>query len=125
MDIPADINSQLATGLGMPLQNFPGQPGKIGEDGASFNEIYNAGLNGLKSSVSEPAQGVGIQDFIKDVDQRSKEASSIRADALSGGSSTLHQAMIASQEAGVSFTLLVEMRNKLLETYQELMRMQV
>ena len=37
----------------------------------------------------------------------------------------LHQAMIAMEEASVSFQLMVEVRNKLLESYQELMRMQV
>jgi flagellar hook-basal body complex protein FliE len=33
--------------------------------------------------------------------------------------------MIAMQEASVSFQLMVEVRNKLLESYQELMKMQV
>jgi len=33
--------------------------------------------------------------------------------------------MIAMQEANVSFQLMVEVRNKLLESYQELMRMQI
>jgi flagellar hook-basal body complex protein FliE len=33
--------------------------------------------------------------------------------------------MIAMQESGLAFTLLVEVRNKLVESYQELMRMPV
>jgi flagellar hook-basal body complex protein FliE len=33
--------------------------------------------------------------------------------------------MIAMEEASVSFQLMVEVRNRLLESYQELMRMQV
>ncbi len=33
--------------------------------------------------------------------------------------------MISMQEANVSFQLMVEVRNKLLDSYQELMRMQV
>jgi flagellar hook-basal body complex protein FliE len=37
----------------------------------------------------------------------------------------LHQAVLAAEEASVSFQLMVEVRNKLLESYQELMRMQV
>jgi len=37
----------------------------------------------------------------------------------------LHQAMISMQEASVSFSLMVEVRNKLVESYQELMRMQI
>jgi flagellar hook-basal body complex protein FliE len=32
--------------------------------------------------------------------------------------------VIASEEAAVSFQLMVEVRNKLLESYKELMRMQ-
>jgi flagellar hook-basal body complex protein FliE len=33
--------------------------------------------------------------------------------------------VIAMQEASVAFTMMVEVRNKLVESYQELMRMQV
>lgn len=44
---------------------------------------------------------------------------------LSGQNVSLHQTMIAMEEASISFQLMVEVRNKLLEAYQELMRMQV
>ena len=37
----------------------------------------------------------------------------------------LHQSVIAMQEAGVAFQLMVEVRNKLVDSYQELMRMPV
>ena len=43
----------------------------------------------------------------------------------SGGNVPLHQAVIAMEEASVSFQLMVEVRNRLLDSYQELMRMQV
>jgi flagellar hook-basal body complex protein FliE len=43
----------------------------------------------------------------------------------SGQNVSLHQTMIAMEEASVSFQLMVEVRNKVLESYQELMRMQV
>jgi flagellar hook-basal body complex protein FliE len=33
--------------------------------------------------------------------------------------------MIAAEEANVSFQLMVEVRNRLLDSYQELMRLQV
>jgi len=46
--------------------------------------------------------------------------------ALQGGQNVpLHQAVIAMEEAGVSFQLMVEVRNKLLDSYQELMRLQI
>jgi flagellar hook-basal body complex protein FliE len=43
----------------------------------------------------------------------------------SGQNVPLHQAVIAMEEASVSFQLMVEVRNKLLESYQEIMRMQI
>jgi flagellar hook-basal body complex protein FliE len=37
----------------------------------------------------------------------------------------LHEVMISSAEAGVAFDLMMEIRNKLLEAYQEIQRMNV
>jgi flagellar hook-basal body complex protein FliE len=37
----------------------------------------------------------------------------------------VHQVMIAQEEAAITFELLMEVRNKLLEGYQQLMQMQV
>ena len=46
--------------------------------------------------------------------------------ALQGGQNVpLHQAVISMEEANVSFQLMVEVRNRLLESYQEIMRMQI
>ena len=44
---------------------------------------------------------------------------------MTGESTNLHQAVIAGQESSVALTLMVELRNKLVESYQELMRAQV
>jgi flagellar basal body rod protein FlgB len=44
---------------------------------------------------------------------------------LSGQNVSLHQAMISMEEANVSFQMMVEVRNRLLDSYQELMRMQI
>ena len=44
--------------------------------------------------------------------------------SLLGDSDQLHQSVIAMQEASVALSLMVEVRNKLVDSYQELMRMQ-
>jgi flagellar hook-basal body complex protein FliE len=56
-----------------------------------------------------------------------KQATAAQAvGALQGGQNVpLHEAVIAMEEANVSFQLMVEVRNKLLDAYQELMRMQI
>ena len=56
--------------------------------------------------------------------QQQISAQSVNA-LQSGQNVPLHQAVISMEEASVSFQLMVEVRNKLLDSYQELMRMQV
>ena len=52
-------------------------------------------------------------------------AGEITRQVLLGQSDQLHQSVIAMQEASLAFGMMVEVRNKLVESYQELMRMQV
>lgn len=105
---------------------------KVGNDavkidtGSGFNQELDLKVNGLKFSVSEPiGKANPVKDLVMAVDAKTKAANSMKAAVLSGESNNLHQTMIASQEADVAFTLMLEMRNKMMETYQELMRMQI
>ncbi len=41
------------------------------------------------------------------------------------GKVDIHQAMIAMEKAGISFKLLLQVRNKIITAYEEIMRMQV
>ncbi len=43
----------------------------------------------------------------------------------SGESKNIHEVMISMEKADISMRLTVQMRNKVLEAYQEIMRMQV
>ncbi|MEI2420420.1 flagellar hook-basal body complex protein FliE, partial [Arthrospira platensis SPKY2] len=78
----------------------------------------------LKSPPATSSKGL-IDGFIASVDAKQKAAEDSRRAFLAGESNNLHQTMIASQEASVAFTLMVEMRNKVMEAYQELMRLQI
>ena len=44
---------------------------------------------------------------------------------VSGENVDLHEVMVSSEEAGIAFDLMMEIRNKLLEAYQEIQRMNV
>jgi flagellar hook-basal body complex protein FliE len=77
---------------------------------------------------STPAGGAFGEIFSKlvsDVEQRQAKASEVTRSVLMGDNPNLHQSVIAMQEASVSFGLMVEVRNKVVESYQELMRMPV
>jgi len=63
--------------------------------------------------------------MVSDVNAKQQAAGASVAALQAGQNVPLHQAVIAMEEANVSFQLMVEVRNKLLESYQEIMRMQV
>lgn len=106
-----------------PAQAQPFKPAKI-----STQELTNLGSVG-----TPPAQGVqpgrSFSDFLgemtHDVNAKQAAASDAVQGVLSGQNVPLHSAMLAIEEASVSFQLMVEVRNKLLDSYQELMRMQI
>lgn len=77
--------------------------------------------------ASEPSQSFGnmIGDLVKDVDEKGKIAMEETNRLLLGETDNIHQSMIAMQESGMAFTMLVEVRNKLVQSYQELMKMPV
>ena len=66
-----------------------------------------------------------LSDFVGEVNSKQLSANDALTGLMSGKNVSLHQAMISVEEAGVSFQMMVEVRNKILESYQELMRMQV
>jgi flagellar hook-basal body complex protein FliE len=80
----------------------------------------------IELGTSKPVQSFGqmIDGLVSSVDTQQAAASQITQNVLAGNSGQLHQSVIAMQEASISFSLMVEVRNKLVESYQELMRMQ-
>ena len=74
---------------------------------------------------SEPSFGSLLGRMIADVNDKQTAASEAVRSVQSGGNVSLHQAVIAMEEASISFQLMVEVRNKLLDAYQEIMRMQI
>jgi flagellar hook-basal body complex protein FliE len=66
-----------------------------------------------------------LTDLIRQTDQAQRVSGETTGALLAGQNVPVHQAMIAGEEASVSFQLMLEVRNRLLEGYQELMRMQV
>jgi flagellar hook-basal body complex protein FliE len=66
-----------------------------------------------------------LENAVQEVNGKMQAADAAKTSLLTGETSNVHQAMIAVQESNVAFSLMVEVRNKLVDSYQELMRMQV
>src|SRR5262245_12083462 len=106
-----------------------GQVAKIPTD--EIKNLGNIGPAQLQRPLSafESSGGRTFSDFLGDMvrDVNAKQATANQAveGVLNGDNVPLHQAMLSVEEASVSFQLMVEVRNKLLDSYQELMRMQI
>ena len=77
--------------------------------------------------LAEPTASFGtmLEGLVSTVADKQANAANLTKQVLLGDNDQLHQSVIAMQEASVAFSLMVEVRNKLVESYQELMRMQV
>lgn len=87
-----------------------------------------AGAGATAPVEAQPAGGSFsslLGRMVAEVSTKQTQAASAVAGLQSGQPVAVHQAMIAMEEASVSFQLMAEVRNRLLESYQELMRMQV
>ena len=128
--IPVQMNPMASQGLAEMYR----QQRAIMQQSQQVSEAARTGnvdtLQGAQSAqATQAVQGVGFGDvlnkFVSEVNDKQIASGQAVNDLLAGKDIPLHQAMIAMQEAGVAFQLMVEVRNKLLEGYQELMRMQV
>ena len=128
--IPVQMNPMASQGLAEMYR----QQRAIMQQSQQVSEAARTGnvdtLQGVQAAqATQAVQGVGFGDllnqFVGEVNDKQIASGQAVNDLLAGKDIPLHQAMIAMQEAGVAFQLMVEVRNKLLEGYQELMRMQV
>ena len=75
------------------------------QDGSVFSEILGNAIeqvNSLQAQAGEEVQKV-----------------------MAGDATDIHTAMIAVQKADVSFQMMMQVRNKLVSAYQEIMKLQV
>lgn len=90
-------------GLTLPLKS-PGAD-KVAGNGESFADV--------------------LDKFVTDVNSLQNKASESIEKLATGEISDVHQVMIAVEEAGTAMEFMLEIRNKVVEAYQEIMRMQV
>ncbi len=92
---------------------------------ASTREV--PGLATVTPSTQAPGASFGdvLSQAVSGVNATMQNAEVQKAKVMSGETNNLHQAMLSIQEAGVAFSLMTEVRNKMVESYQEIMRMQV
>jgi flagellar hook-basal body complex protein FliE len=66
-----------------------------------------------------------LNDAIKSVNTQQKDAIQVEDDFAAGKISNIHDAIITAEKASMSLTLTLEVRNKIVDAYKEIMRMQL
>ena len=75
------------------------------KDGASFGDV--------------------LKDAISTANQLQKQSDQEIQKLMTGETQDLHTTLIAVQKADLSFQMMMQVRNKIIQAYQEILRMQV
>jgi len=82
-----------------------------------------------KRTEGDKAEGTSfgsvLKDAIQDINKLQNDANTAIAKVQLEDAGSIHDAMIALEKAGISFQVMMQVRNKILDAYQEVMRMQV
>lgn len=93
----------------------------------SVDLVYRPPLSSPKA-VDEPQKGdfeSHLKNALGEVNNLQRQAEQSIQQLVGEGKGDLQETMIALEKADVSFRLMMQIRNKVLDAYQEIMRMQV
>lgn len=102
--------------MGLPITNLPRVvPGLLERAGqtAKSTDLSPAG----------PSFAERLGQVLNDTIDTQNVAAEMQSALLNGEPVELHQVMIKAEEAGLAMDLLLELRNKLVDAYKDLIRM--
>ena len=89
-----------------------------------LKDIKNIGIDNKKSKEGSDFFNY-VKDEIEKTNTQQKGADKLASELASGKKQNIHETMLAISHAELSLNLMVQVRNKALEAYQEIMRMPV
>jgi len=94
------------------------------------NDVLQSPAQAIKPAGNDPGKPQGafgdvLKQAVTEINQLQNSADKAITSVQLGQSGNIHEAMIALEKADISFRAMMQVRNKILEAYQEVMRMQV
>src|ERR1700691_5628038 len=90
--------------------------------------ILPAEMQSAASDFPDAGEGGGfaetLRDAMKEMGNLQSQATTKVASVLEGTGGDVHSALIAVEKADLSFQLMMQVRNKIVSSYQEVSRMQ-
>ncbi|WP_416145159.1 flagellar hook-basal body complex protein FliE [Planococcus koreensis] len=96
----------------------------------TINPMQAPFLQPLSVAKPKPENKVGgfgdmLKKSLEDVNAAQNNSDKLTGQLVTGEVKDVHEVMIASQKASLSLQMTVQVRNKVVEAYQEVMRMQL
>jgi flagellar hook-basal body complex protein FliE len=97
---------------------------------SNIDPVGNAAPVNFPKEVEEQASSQGdftgfLTDALMETQKAQLEADRAMEKLATGEAKSIHEVMVAMEEADISMRMVVQMRNKIVDAYQEIMRMQV
>lgn len=99
------INLITAPNISLPNLNLSNNTSQTSANGTSFSQMLNNALNNV-NAMQQTADQAGVQ-------------------LAAGNTTDIHNVMIATEQASLAMDLAVQVRNKVVEAYQQMMQMQI
>lgn len=117
--------SRIDAGFEGISRSFEGTPSESGV----LREMQRNGLQAPAAETGQAGEGKGFLDVMKDafeeVNRHQSEADRSIKEMVSGRNKNIHETLLAVERADSSLKLMMQVRNKVLDAYREIMRMQV
>ena len=94
--------------------------------GATTTEINRVSQPALPGAVdAQKSFADSLKDAVNQVNVAQKDSDVKMQELATGKSQNIHETMIAAEKADIALRMMVQVRNKMIEAYQEIMKMQV
>ena len=90
-----------------------------------ISQVATSSTRATSGAASSGSFGSVVRDAVESLDQSQKASAQEIAKAVTGESPDLHRTIIALQTADLGFQFALQVRNKVIGAYEEIMRMQV
>lgn len=95
-----------------------------------------SGINSISSSLGQINKTQGMEEspqsfgeylktYLDNVNDLQMQSDAVTNDFVIGKTDNIHEVMIAAEKANISLQLTMQIRNKVLDAYNEIMRMQI